>query len=407
MEKESGKKSQHMRDEKTTFEWPLLLGFVFIILFYIVSIIVFAKKPESYNIDNYRYLISALMQIVGTIFAFILSGTLIVLQTLKNDTPNSLDLFPQRIILLFSISCFINLVYDTFVLIMLKENISVSDYAVFSGAVFSNFLSIASAYLSAKFILQLLSPNYQAKYFIEQAKKADNNERRKRIIFATEEMLSLSVKKGHAGAARSYQKTLDEVLEVYGSEKTELNRDFKMDPENPIRMIPNSVERLTLLMLDNGMANLTSFFGDTLRRISGKTFEGKPIVTVEIGTSVRCITAAFIEEERFADLVNFYANLVLCIGEEDNIDTILWAVGAALESISLDEINPQLASFFDYLLSFLNKVTEKTQVNVDAPLRRIIRVFKENQKLIEALTANGYNMEESLSNLRANLSKQK
>lgn len=405
MNKRIVKSNQNKQDEKSTLDLPVILGFVFIIIFYIISVIKYTKNPESYSVDNYRYLISALMQIIGTILAFILSGSLILLQVLKNDTPNSIELFPNTILLLFSLSCFLNLVTDTFVLTMLRDKIDIFSYALYGGIAFLNFVPIALAYTSTKLIFKFLTPSYQVRYFIEQAKKANDKEHRVKIIFAIEEMLSLSVKKGHAGAARSYQKTLDYVLEVYGSEKTEINRDFRMDPENPIRMIPKTVERLTLLMLDNGMTNLTSFFGDTLRRTSGKLFEGEPIVTVEIGTAVSCITQAFITKGRISDLTNFYANLVLCIEEEDNIETILWSVGRALESISIDVINPQLASFFDYIFSFLSQATKKTQANIDAPLRRLIRIFKENQKLIEAFAANGYNFEESLSNLSAKLSK--
>ena len=290
-----------------------------------------AVNLETFNADNFRYALSALMQIVGAIFAFILTGLLITMQVLKNDSPNYLEFFPNGIFLLYCLVSIINLATDTILLLTIEDVVNAQRYAVYQIGAYMNFISILLAVQATYFIIRFLTPRYQVYFFIRQAKAADNNVLRLKTLYAVEEMLCLSIKKGQSGLVREYQKAFDIILSVFAKQNPSLNCKSNLEPEHPLRIIPGYVDRVISLMVSNDMPDLLHFFGHTLRKLSGANFQGRRIASVEIALVIRNITQKCVEHKRIQDLVNFYSNFIFCYMKEDDIDTILWGASEAVD----------------------------------------------------------------------------
>ena len=150
-----------------------------LILFELLNII---NKHFTYDIDNYRYIYSSLLQIIAGIFAFIASSTLVAYQFLTSFYPISTQYYPKKLFISFLIVTLAVIVFDVFSIYILQSKITVSFRYVCDFLITLNIYPLALAFKYVLFVINSITPQNQLLKILENAKKAKNNKERLNII---------------------------------------------------------------------------------------------------------------------------------------------------------------------------------------------------------------------------------
>ncbi len=353
----------------------------------IVAIILSWSFPHSivsYNIDNYRNVYSALLQLVGSIFAFIASSTLIILQLLHSNSPNSARFFPKKTFSSFLIVTLIILICDTIAVLSLKAEISLKEQLIINWLIIENVSPIFLAFLYTLYFVRYLSPKYQVEHIIKEAKRANTNEDRRIIIYSLEEMLLSAIKGGQGGNVRLYQDALSYVIEIFTDTNIELNARSKSEPDNPLRIIPGIIERIVSSMINNDMPNLLHYNGHILRQLSGSKYKKNEIVTVEISSAIGHIANACMDNSRLIDLSNFCANFIMCADDKNGLNTIFWSIHDLAKQLTKQSSEEDVSYIFSHIVNDLDYLLRNTNARHTPGAERIVS-FIENQKGLIAI----------------------
>ncbi len=351
------------------------------------------KPLTSYDADNYRYVFSALLQVVGGLFAFIASSTLVVLQLLHTNAPHSARFYPKNVFTLFLVDNVLVLLLDAMAILMLETETSLWRQVFLEYTITFNLYPMVLAFVYIYYVIRYLTPEYQAAHILRQAERAKDNEERRLVLYSLEEMMLTSVQAGQGGNVRLYQDAFSDIIAIYAHTKEELNAGSQWEPENPLRMLPDVIERITDSLIDHGMRNLLHFNGHILRELSGASYQGNTVVGVEIAVAVEHIATSCLERSCVIDLTNFCANFIWCADEEDNIDTILWGTRLLLERLS-DDPSPAEITVFNSVVGDLRRLMEENELEDGFRYRQMAAYLKSRKKLIQACVESGQNYAE-------------
>ncbi|MDK2814029.1 MAG: hypothetical protein PWQ08_1284 [Clostridiales bacterium] len=366
----------------------LILPFLHIVLF----IWAFSNSFTviNYNLDNYRYVFSALLQVIGSIFAFIASSTLVVLQLLHSAAPNGARFYSKKVFSSFLVVNVIVLFCDTAAILWLEPTVTSLKQIVLNLLITINVYPVFLAFLYIFYVIQYLTPEYQVKHIIREAKHANNNNERRSIVLSLEEMFLTSIKSGQGGNVRLYQNAFSEIISIFTNTKTKLNSRSKFEPDHPLRLIPDIMERITASLIDNDMNNLLHYNGHILRELSGSKYEGNNIVDVEIATAVENITSACMAHSCITDLSNFSANFIMCADEKSEISTIFWGTRFLINELS-KYCSKEATYVFNHVVSDLRYLIDNVDIKNASEFEQMVS-FLENQKsLINACAENSCN----------------
>lgn len=352
-----------------------------------------SKPLTSYDVDNFRYVFSALLQVVGGLFAFIASSTLVVLQLLHTNAPHSARFYPKKVFTLFLVENVLVLILDTMSILMLETETSPWRQVLLEYAMTFNLYPMVLAFVYIYYVIRYLTPEYQASHILRQAERAKDNEERCLVLYSLEEMMLTSIQAGQGGNVRLYQNAFSDLVAIYAHTKEELNAGSQLEPENPLRLIPDVIERITDSLIDHGMRNLLHFNGHILRELSGASYQGSAVVEVEIAMAVEHIAASCLERSCVNDLTNFCANFIWYADEEDNIDTILWGTRLLLERLS-DDPSPAEITVFDSVVWDLCRLMKENELEDGVWYRQMADYLKSRKKLIQACVESGQNYAE-------------
>lgn len=317
---------QKSYDKRTNYKIWSRWSFLGCIIIQIACFVVlyFIGKIIPYSIDNYRYVLSSLLQVIGGMFAFIASSTLVVYQFISSFSPNSVSYFPKRIFISFLTITIIVVALDTFSIALLKTEISICFRMVLDFLISLNAYPVVFSVGYVLFVIKSISPHNQVAFLIKKAKEASTNSLRSEIVYSLEEMFLAAIRNGQGGQVRECQNALCALIDIFSDTKSELNENSGHYPEHPLRIIPNITERVCFALIDNGMSNLLHFNGHVLRELSGKRYDGKRIVGVEIASAIEHIGLYCLEKQRITDAKNFIADAIYCIDEKNSADTMFW-----------------------------------------------------------------------------------
>jgi len=320
--------------------WPFLGCIVVqLLVFFILS---FIGRTTPYSIDNYRYIASSLLQVIGSMFAFIASSTLVVYQFISAFSPNSVNYFPKRIFISFLTITIAIIALNAFSIALLKTEFSIFFKYFLDFLISLNTYPILFSIIYILFVIKSIFPHNQVATLIQKAKEASTNSARSEIVYSLEEMFLAAIQNGQGGLVRECQNAFRELINIFSETKIELNKDSAYDPEHPLRILPDIIERVCYSLVDNGMGNLLHFNGHTLRELSGKCYDGKRIVGVEIASAFENICLYCLEKHRITDAKNFIANAIFCIDEEDSASTMFWGCEMLMKSLRVQlEDNPK------------------------------------------------------------------
>ncbi len=320
-------------------------GFIFITIalqLLIFSLFFIVSKTFSYSIDNYRYIFSSLLQIIGGIFAFIASSTLVAYQFLTSFSPMSTKYYPKNLFISFLVITLIIIGIDVSAIYILQTEFNTISRCTYDFLVSLNIYPLSLSLKYILYVINSISPQNQLKRLIQKAKIVQSNEERLDIIYSLEEICLSAIRNGQGGYIRSCQERLQEIVDIYSTTYVELNEKSHEYPDNPLRIIPNIVERISYSMFDHNMQNLVHYNGHILRELSGAKYDDRRIVNVEIASAIKNISIYGIEQRKTTDVYNFVANAIYCIDESNSASTLFW--GCKLLIIACEDcidINPR------------------------------------------------------------------
>ncbi len=299
--------------------------FVFL-LFFILN------KNFPYSIDNYRYIFSSLLQIIGSIFAFIASSTLVAYQFLTSFSPISIQYYPKKLFISFLIITLAIIGFDVFAINVLQSEINAAVRCIYDFLITLNVYPLTFAFTYILFVIKSITPQNQLLKILENAKKATTNDERCNVIYSLEEMCLSAIQHGQGGYVHSCQDAFSEIIKIYTTSRIELNSNSSHHPDNPLRTLPDIIERISYSMIDNNMQNLLHFNGHVLRELSSARYDGKRIVGVEIASAIEHIGIYCIEKRKITDINNFIANAIFCLDKNNSANTMFWGCKLLINS---------------------------------------------------------------------------
>lgn len=370
--------------------WPFLGCVVIQIVVFILLFSIGRFTP--YSIDNYRYIASSMLQVVGGMFAFIASSTLVVYQFISSFSPNSVNYFPKKIFISFLSITVIIIVLDVFTIAFLKAEFPIFFRGLLDFLISLNTYPILFSIIYILFVIKSISPHNQVTSLIQKATEASTNSARAEIVYSLEEMLLAAIRNGQGGLVRECQDVLRKLIYIFSETNVKLNKDSAHHPDHPLRILPDITERVCYSLVDNGMGNLLHFNGHVLRELSGKCYDGKRIVGVEIASAIEHICLYCLEKHHITDAKNFIADAIYCIDEESSASTMFWGCKMLIESLSA-----QLADNPIGALSLIEEIfigIKHVLKHEDIPSREsgeIIDYIKKQSWIIENCNEHGFN----------------
>lgn len=333
-------KNKNKRSSKQIGAGWIVVGCVILQLLFFV-LFTSIGKYIAYSVDNYRYFFSSLLQVIGSMFAFIASSTLVAYQFIASFSPNSVNYYPKKLFLLFLSVTLIVVGIDVSAILLLKTECTPVYKCLCDFMASLNTYPVVMALIYVVFVIRTIAPRNQLSHLFKKAKKAINNAERADIVYAVEEITISAIRNGQGGYIRECQNVLSDIMNIYSEDDDPMNRDSSRNPSHPLRILPDVIERISYSLVDNNMGNLLHYNGHLLRELSGKRYDGKVIAGVEVATAVEHIGIYCLEKKHLDDFYNFIANLVLCLDCNDSYSTVFWGCELLITSAKTRiETNP-------------------------------------------------------------------
>ncbi len=354
-------KIKDKKHSKIIWSGWIIIGCIILQLLFFMLFTLFGKYI-SYSIDNYRYVFSSLLQVIGSMFAFIASSTLVAYQFIASFSPNSVNFYPKNLFILFLTVTLIVIGMDVTVILLLKTDFSPFCKYIYDFVASLNTYPIVMALIYVVFVIQTIAPRSQLSHLLKKAQKAATNKERSDIIFALEEITISAVRNGQGGYIRECQDAISDIMNIYACGDDPLNYDSGQNPSHPLRILPDVIERISFSLIDNNMGNLLHYNGHLLRELSGKRYTGTVIADVEVASAIEHIGVYCLEHKQLDDLHNFVANTVFCLDSSNSYSTVFWGcellINAAKDRFEADPANT-LKLIRDVLDNISHAVTHK------------------------------------------------
>lgn len=286
-----------------------------------------------YNIDNYRYVISAALQSVAAIFAFIASSTILIFQLSSDNSPKSISFFPQKIFILVMIELVIIITIDGFLLITLSIELNELHLFIVNLIISLNVESTALVIYYVVVVIKWLRPETIFEMLGHSARQANSNEERLAIILSLEELTLKAIQKGYSSTTKKAIKLIVDIVDIYSVEKTNLNVDAKFNTEHPLRVLPSSIARIVKYLSKNDMEDLIHFTAYALAKlcIISKCEGFDYDFPVETSSAMSNIIRECLQKSLESAAYNFIANISYAPEDEDNVENIAYCMKSIIE----------------------------------------------------------------------------
>lgn len=214
------------------------------------------KIALMYEIDNYRYVLSALIQSLATILALIISSTIILFQLTRDNSPKSINFFPTGELFLTLILIMLEISIDTLILLTLRSPISSKVFIMIVVVSVANLLTI---FTILKYIVKIkdwLKPDNTLNNLLRNVSSIDESEKFIEIIRSIEELALSSINKG-------YSTTVTAIFKAYYDLSNMIVKkfDFKYEnmeswSDNPLIVLPESLTNVCINLCNSNMYNL-------------------------------------------------------------------------------------------------------------------------------------------------------
>lgn len=286
-----------------------------------------------YTIDNYRYIVSAALQSMAAIFAFIASSTILIFQLSSDNSPKSISFFPKKAFILVMIELLAIISVDGIVLITLSTELKELHLFIINLVIFLNAESTALVIVYVIEIIKWLRPETMFEVLLNNARQANSNEQRLEIVFSIEELTLKAIQKGYSSTTNKAIKLLDDIVDIYSTEKTNLNIKAGMNTKHPLRIIPSSVARVVKSLCKNDMDDLIHNTARVLGKICiiSRSMEGLDVCAVSVNIAIENIIKECLHKNLDSAVYNFIADFAYTPQKGDNARDISRSLQSIIE----------------------------------------------------------------------------
>ncbi len=286
-----------------------------------------------YNIDNYRYIISAALQSIAAIFAFIASSTILIIQFSSDNSPTSISFFPKKSFFLVMIEFLTIIAVDGFILITLSTELNELHLFIVNLILFLNVESIALIIIYVMAVLRWLKPETMFEILLNNAKQAGSNEERLEIVLSIEELTLKAIQKGYSSSTKKAIDLFDDIVEIYSTQKTNLNLDVRNNTDHPLRVIPSSISRIVQCLCKNDMDDLVHLTAWPLSRLSiiSASNDDLSVCSIFVSSATQNIIKECLQKNLDSAAYNFTANLSYSVDSNDNADSIAKCITSIID----------------------------------------------------------------------------
>lgn len=331
-----------MKKNESGFEklWSInKKNIIYIIILFcnvIIPYLIWANKDISflpYNIDNYRYIISAALQSIAAIFAFIASSTILIFQLSSDNSPKSISFFPKKIFILVMVELLTIISIDGIVLITLSTELKELHLFILNFIIFLNAESIALVIAYVLEVIKWLRPETMFEILLNNAKQADSNEERLEIVLSVEELTLKTIQKGYSSTAKIAIELFGNIIAIYSTEKTDLNLKAAFNTEHPLRIISSSISRIAKCLSKNDMDDFIHFTAHSLAKLSivSEDMQGLSVCSVEVSSAVDNIIRECLKKNLDSAVYNFIADFSYTANDEDNTRSVALCLKSIVE----------------------------------------------------------------------------
>ncbi|MGE5404684.1 MAG: hypothetical protein ACM3PP_07075 [Candidatus Saccharibacteria bacterium] len=350
--------------------WSMTLGAVFIL-----SIGATVYLPaHSYNVDNYRYLISSVLQAMAAIFALTATVTILIFQVAHENSPQSLVFYPRKRHTITMVAFLALMFIDGILLAWLPpRQPGVILYKAMDVLLMLNAVAVIQVILNVGTIMRQLQPEETVKEIVEQAAKASTNEERWYVVQSLEELAVSMISKHRISVVRPILKAYADIMITFTQTRIDLNAGIINDINHPVREIPKSFWRVVVSLLHADIDNMMYNIADTIstiavscQRCEDSDFLGRHTCSIASKISEECLKMGKIDPA-----VNFVRHLPL--PDEQESALALANVIKSIIALALDKGEPRLVH---EALDRLQNLAEKYPLDLHEAVLEIIEMIK-------------------------------
>ncbi|MGE5418224.1 MAG: hypothetical protein ACM3UZ_15910 [Acidobacteriota bacterium] len=356
--------------------WSIALGTIFV-LFIVVTIYM---PIHNYDIDNYRYLISSVLQAMAAIFALTATVTILIFQVAHENSPQSLVFYPRKRHTITMVAFLALMFIDGILLawlplrppgILWQKTIDI--------LLVLNAMAIIQVILNVGTIMRQLQPEETVKEIFDQAAKASTNEERWYVVQSLEELAVSMISKHRISVVRPILKAYADIIITFTQSRLELNAGIIDDINHPVREIPKSFWRVVVSLLhadiDNMMYNIAETIGIiaiSCQSCEDSDFLGKHTCSIAAKISEECLKMGKIDPA-----INFVRHLP--IPDDKESAHALGNVIKSIVSIALDKAEPRLVH---EALDRLYSLADRFPLNMYEVSLAIIEMIQPNTEIM-------------------------
>ena len=350
-----------------------------------------------YNLENYRYLFSALIQVVGGILALVVSSILIAMQLLNNKSSRMMKYFPKEQYMKFSISTLLIIALDVVALLALNQRISLILEILLPWIVVLNMLVLYVIISLINSLIYISSTRAQIAKLLIEAHKAASSDNWSEILYAFEEIFCSGIKNGEGGNISEYQQCMLMILDTM--EKRHDTGNIK-ELQYPLRKLPGICGHLVAIILDNEMSGHLYRFGDILRRISEVSDSVIEGANIELALTVKSISKLCLDRMCINEFCDMCAQFICSEDEAKGEETLLLSIQYIADQVSSHPDKESSAYVLSRITTNIQQLLQNKDFSMNIEAKKIVDSIAQQAELLAILDSRGHSVANQIAEMK-------
>ena len=386
-------KSKHRRYRGQHVLLALLIIYVLALIVNLIT----KKLLFPFNIENYRYLFSALIQVIGSILALVVSSILIGMQLLHTKSSRMVAYFPKEIYIQFSVAAILTIFIDIASLFYLDSNMPLVFKILLPWAVVINLFVLYMTITLIDSLFFFIAPRTQIARLIVASEKATSSQDWSEILYAFEEIFCSGIKKGEGGNISEYQQCILMILETIENRHDTGNiKELQL----PLRKLPGICGHLVATLLDNEMSGYLYRFGDILRRISEVSdlvIEG---ANIELALTVKSISKLCLDRMCINEFCDMCAQFICSEDVAKGEETLLLSIQYIVDQVSSHPVKESSAYVLSRIITNIQQLLLHRDFCVNVEAKKIVDSVAQQTELLAILDSRGHSVATQIAEMK-------
>lgn len=367
---------------------------------YVLAITVSLLTKTSlfpYNIENYRYLFSALIQVIGSILALVVSSILIGMQLLHTKSSRMISYFPKELYIQFSMATLFTIAIDIIALLCLESDLPLIVKIVLPWVAVFNLLVLFMTITLINSLVFLISPRTQIAQLIVESQKASTSEEWSEILYAFEEIFCSGIKSGEGGNVAVYQQS---ILMIINSMENRQGTDHIDELQYPLRNLPGICGHLIAILLDNEMSSYLFRFGDIFRRISEVSELAIKGANIELALTIKTISKLCLDRMCINEFCDMCAQFINSKDEAEGVDTLLLSIQYIVDQVCSHSDRESAAYVFSRIITDIQRLLMIKGFSTNIKAKKIVNCMARQADLLAILDSRGHSVTNQIAKLK-------